>query len=237
MNKHVYLIKQSNAYKIGKSTDIKRRLQEYSDPKHPIPLALIKIEDIDNCERKIQEIFPTIFRKMNNLGNEYYSLFDYQTEELIVHSFLNIVSNFLKIPYLSGYGRLIHRNRIVSVYNLLWKPEYKNEIQLFRGQRDPDIERVKNMEIAFLNEEYIPFHIECALSPQNTLVCIDGNHRRMLLDGLLQRRPSLTQNVILTIHDTKDVNLIKKVFDNLNKSISVPDMFVENIKISGEIVN
>lgn len=106
--------------------------------------------------------------------------------------------------------------------------------------REPDMERVKEM-IDFYNKGgYIPRMIHLAEIEEEGIVCYDGNHRKEVFN--LCNDEEIMCVVDVLFNSTQ--NNVYKAFNNINKSVQLPAIYIEeqnddNIdsSVKNEIVN
>lgn len=123
-----------------------------------------------------------------------------------------IFNTIAKKIYLSNN----HHGYIVK-YNLI-SPICKK----WSRNRDHDEQRVLEMTEFYNNGGYIPAILHVAESVDEGLVCYDGNHRRMMFDKINSENITCIVDIIFNASQ-KD---IYNSFQNLNKSVQVPIMFL-----------
>jgi hypothetical protein len=102
--------------------------------------------------------------------------------------------------------------------------------------RDPDIFRVDEMLAHFEKGGYLPKMIHLAEVLGEGLVCYDGNHRREMFDRC--KGDDIT--CIVDIMFGANQNDVYKAFSNINKSIQVPAIYIDNqdaSQVKIEIIN
>lgn len=99
----------------------------------------------------------------------------------------------------------------------------------WQHNRPADSDRVSEIIDCYKNGIYVPniFHLA---EVNQKLVCYDGNHRREAL-VLAQINPKV---IIDIIYNCDKENIINE-FRNLNKSVSVPEIFLDDSEIKAEI--
>ena len=93
-------------------------------------------------------------------------------------------------------------------------------ITMWKHNRPPDMERVTEIRSFMTESKRMDglIHLACI---NNQLVCYESNHRREALKGLTDMADILVD----VIWDATD-DLVKQEFFRLNKSVSVPELFV-----------
>lgn len=89
--------------------------------------------------------------------------------------------------------------------------------------RDPDMERVKEMVEYYYKGGYIPRMIHLAEVKEEGVVCYDGNHRKEVFD-------KCTDEVVMCVVDIMfgaTQNDVYKAFNNINKSVQLPAVYIE----------
>ena len=228
----VYLIQQHkevlhdpNVLKIGRTDNIHRRIKEHNKPR---VITVYEVANEKLVETKIINVFNRKFKKRPDIGIEY---FEGDIDEMKLE-FSNIVLGFSNTPL--GYGRIVEKNGKVMHILVDWMPEYKQLISNWQGNRTHSDERVSDLYAAYLDDEYIPKILHLAYKTfkgVKKLICIDGNHRRHMLDHILEKNPSAEIPVHVIIIDSDNTKEILKIFDNLNKALSVPSIFTEETAI------
>jgi hypothetical protein len=89
--------------------------------------------------------------------------------------------------------------------------------------RDPDMGRVAEMRVFNDSGGYIPKVIHLAEVQGEGVVCYDGNHRRELLNELVE--DDITCIVDIMFGATQ--NDVYVAFENINKSVQVPIVYIE----------
>ena len=92
------------------------------------------------------------------------------------------------------------------------------------GNREPDMNRVREIEHIYKKGEYFPPMIHLAYIDSEGLVCYDGNHRRCVFDNCKDDEITCIVDVMFNA-TSKD---IYDTFNNLNKSVSVPSIYLSN---------
>ena len=90
--------------------------------------------------------------------------------------------------------------------------------------RDADVERVNEMIKYHRNGGYIPRMIHLAELPEEGVVCYDGNHRREVFNKC---NDDVIMCVVDIMFNTTQME-VYKAFDNINKSVQLPAMYVED---------
>lgn len=93
--------------------------------------------------------------------------------------------------------------------------------------RDPDSTRVDEMINFYNNGGYIPPVLHLAEIQEEGLVCYDGNHRRELFNQLEN-----TIDCIVDIMFNTTQSEVFKSFDNINKSVQLPAIYLDEHKDS-----
>jgi hypothetical protein len=89
--------------------------------------------------------------------------------------------------------------------------------------RDPDMERVTEMHDHQTKNGYIPKMIHLAEIKEEGVVCYDGNHRREVFNMCNDDELVCIVDVMF---DTTQ-NEVYKAFNNINKSVQLPAIYVE----------
>lgn len=93
--------------------------------------------------------------------------------------------------------------------------------------RDSDATRVQEMLEYFHKGGYIPMHLHLAEVQGEGLVCYDGNHRREVLNALSADEQTNAMCIVDIMFNASQSD-VYKAFSNLNKSIQVPAIYVED---------
>lgn len=95
--------------------------------------------------------------------------------------------------------------------------------------RDPDMERVQEMIDFHKAGGYIPKMIHLAhVSGEDKLVCYDGNHRRELLNKLVDEDIMCIVDIMFNATESDVYN----AFININKSIALPEIYIDDLHAS-----
>lgn len=89
--------------------------------------------------------------------------------------------------------------------------------------RDPDIERVNEMVEYYHKGGYIPRMIHLAELKNDGIVCYDGNHRKEVFN-------ICNDEVVMCVVDMMfgaTQNDVYKAFNNINKSVQLPAIYIE----------
>ena len=89
--------------------------------------------------------------------------------------------------------------------------------------RDPDMQRVAEMHDFYMKGGYIPKVIHLAEIIGEGLVCYDGNHRRELFNQCKGDDIACIIDVMFNASQ----NDVYKAFNNINKSVQVPAVYLE----------
>lgn len=92
--------------------------------------------------------------------------------------------------------------------------------------RECDKTRVQEMLEYFHKDGYIPMNLHLAEVEDEGLVCYDGNHRREFLNSLSIEEQKNAVCVVDIIFNASQSD-VYKAFTNLNKSIQVPAIYIE----------
>ena len=231
---YVYLIKRRKEinenlpiFKIGKTDKPEKRMKDYNNP---LVFYILSVVDMNSTETEIINKFNKLFNRRLDIGLEYY---ESENTEDIKSAFLGIVLNNQNTPF--GAGKVIYRNKNESSYYVKWKLEFSEKIKSWYGNRDADKERCEEIyQTYFLKKEYVPLTITLAYDQNNNWVCLDGNHRRLMIDYVLKIHPSTEIYVNVVLFNTNDISEIRKIFLNINKSMSVPELFLNEKEESEE---
>lgn len=135
------------------------------------------------------------------------------------------------------YGNFISKQNNTYTYAIKYQHIYKF-VEKWIGNRDADINRVNEMVSNYISGNYIPLHLHLA-ELNNKLVCYDGNHRREMLNMLIDKR--IVNNIIVSIIFNANHDIIYKEFTNINKAIQVPALYFDNqndiTQLKSEILN
>lgn len=108
-------------------------------------------------------------------------------------------------------------------FSVNWK-DISGICKKWSGNREPDMNRVKDMEHFYKNGGYLPPIIHLACVDNEGLVCYDGNHRRCVFDNCKDEVITCIVDVIFNATSRE----IYDTFNNLNKSVSVPSIYLSN---------
>jgi hypothetical protein len=117
-------------------------------------------------------------------------------------------------------GTLILVNGRHKMYMVEWEV-VKPIIQKWSCNREPDMERVKEIKSHIENGGYVPLILHVADTKEEGLVCYDGNHRREALN-ILSKPPTVILDVLCDASKRDIYNEITQI----NKSVPVPTMYV-----------
>jgi hypothetical protein len=129
------------------------------------------------------------------------------------------------MEYLKSFlkDNIITQNELHCVYNLPLKTFSQLPIKRWKYNRPPDKQRVAEIH-DYIRVSHRVDGIIYLASIDNELVCYESNHRREAL-----REIETVANVLVDIiWDTND-ETIKTEFIRLNKSVSIPELYVENV--------
>ncbi len=99
--------------------------------------------------------------------------------------------------------------------------------------RDSDPERIQEMKTYFNKGGYLPKIIHLAEVPNEGIVCYDGNHRREVFN---QSNDDLLCIIDIMFQSTQ--NEVYKAFTNINKSVQLPAIYIDDIpNIKEEILS
>jgi hypothetical protein len=93
------------------------------------------------------------------------------------------------------------------------------DISQWKFNRPPDMTRISEIQSWMREFNRMDGVLNLAYISKEGLVCFEGNHRRLALEGL--NIPVLVDIVWDATHE-----IVKHEFQRLNKSISVPDLYV-----------
>ena len=122
---------------------------------------------------------------------------------------------------ISRIGQLIIDNNRHKLYRIPW-PVVEPLIKKWSRNRDPDVSRVHEMAEHVKSGGYLPPLIHVAEIPGEGLVCYDGNHRRECF-----KLVSPSTDVLLDIMFSATQKEVYEAFDNLNKCVQVPAIYME----------
>jgi hypothetical protein len=91
--------------------------------------------------------------------------------------------------------------------------------------RNPDMERVKEMYEYYNSGGYIPKFIHLAELKGEGVVCYDGNHRRELLKLINDGDIECVVDVMFSATDED----IYEAFSSVNKAVDVPEIYLEDV--------
>lgn len=97
--------------------------------------------------------------------------------------------------------------------------------------RDPDIERVKEMVDYYNKGGYIPRIIHLAELEDEGIVCYDGNHRKEVFNICNEEKVMCIVDMMFGTnqHD------VYKAFNNINKSVQVPAIYIEEPSCENDV--
>lgn len=98
-------------------------------------------------------------------------------------------------------------------------------IKKWSRNRDPDLTRIQELTNYIKNGNYIPPMLHLADLKEEGLVCYDGNHRREALQQANLENYKII--VDLLCHATQSE--VFEAFTNINKSVQVPAIFVDEM--------
>ena len=133
-------------------------------------------------------------------------------------------------------GKIIYNINGHKGYMIPWKL-IARVCKKWSRNRDPDMGRVK--EIAKFHKEggYVPMMIHLAELKDEGIVCYDGNHRKEALN----MSNNETVICIIDVMFRASQMEVYDAFNNINKSVQVPAMYIEEINeqnnIKEEILN
>lgn len=90
--------------------------------------------------------------------------------------------------------------------------------------RDPDMQRVNEMVMHLNKGGYIPRMIHLAELNDEGIVCYDGNHRKEVFNQCDDE--TFVTIVDIMFHSTQ--NEVYKAFNNINKSVQLPAIYMED---------
>lgn len=125
-------------------------------------------------------------------------------------------------------GHRIYSNNNHHGYIVKWeliKPFCKK----WSRNRDSDATRVEEMIEYFHQGGYIPLYLHLAEVKEEGLVCYDGNHRREVLNSL---NVDSDVSCVIDVMFNASQNDVYASFLNLNKSIQVPAIYVDDSRSS-----
>ncbi len=121
-------------------------------------------------------------------------------------------------------GLILYTENNHKCYSIQWKliaPFCKK----WSRNRNADSERVKEM-IEFYNKGgYIPRMIHLAEIDEEGMVCYDGNHRKEVFNECMDE--SMLCIVDVMFNTTQ--NEVYKAFNNINKSVQLPAMYIDEV--------
>jgi hypothetical protein len=129
--------------------------------------------------------------------------------EPIFDSFAKSIYNF------NGHKGYIIQWKLVAPFCKKWS-----------GNRDPDMQRVNEMVECYKNGGYIPRMIHLAETKEEGIVCYDGNHRKETFNEC--KDSEIICIVDIMFNSTQ--NEIYKSFNNINKSVQLPAIYLEERK-------
>ena len=91
--------------------------------------------------------------------------------------------------------------------------------------RNPDMERVKEMHEYYNSGGYIPKFIHLAELKGEGIVCYDGNHRRELLKLINDGDIECIVDVMFSATDED----IYEAFSSVNRAVDVPEIYLEDV--------
>lgn len=123
----------------------------------------------------------------------------------------------------NSLGQSIYNNNGHKGYIIQWKliaPFCKK----WSRNREPDMERVKEMVEYYNLGGYIPRMIHLAEIKEEGVVCYDGNHRKEAFNVCNDE----TVMCVVDIMFNATQNDVYKAFNNINKSVQLPAIYVED---------
>lgn len=101
--------------------------------------------------------------------------------------------------------------------------------------RNPDMERVSEMIEYYNKGGYVPRMIHLAEIKEEGIVCYDGNHRKEVFNSCNDDDMSCIVDVMFNACQ----NDVYKVFNNINKSVQLPAIYIEESSndVKADIVN
>ena len=102
-----------NVYKIGKTQDFNKRLNGYD--KGSIPLLVLHVNECDQTEQKLIQIFTSKFKRRTDYGNEY---FEGDVKEMLV-TIVSNVNTVVSLPCIQDNTNNIikHKTQLLKMLN------------------------------------------------------------------------------------------------------------------------
>lgn len=101
--------------------------------------------------------------------------------------------------------------------------------------RDSDVERVNEIHEYYNKGCYVPCIIHLACLHDEGLVCYDGNHRRDVFNMCVASGDKVTCIIDVMFDATQ--NEVYKAFNNINKSVQVPAIYLDDSSENSNIKN
>lgn len=112
----------------------------------------------------------------------------------------------------------------ISPYVKNWS---KNRIQ--------DEQKISEMYNTYVETKHLHFFLHLAFDKEEKMICYDGNHRLHVLEKLLTH-DNINPNVFISVLWESNYDDIFDDFQNLNKQITIPEMFIVKAKYSDKLI-
>jgi hypothetical protein len=99
-----------------------------------------------------------------------------------------------------------------------------------------DSQKVIEMYNTYVETKHLHFFLHLAFDKEEKMICYDGNHRFHVLEKLLEH-DKINHNVFISVLWEATYDDIFNDFQNLNKQITIPEMFIVKAKYSDELIN
>lgn len=112
----------------------------------------------------------------------------------------------------------------ISAYVKNWS---KNRIQ--------DEQKIIEMYNTYIEKKHLHFFLHLAFDKEEKMICYDGNHRLHVLEKLLQN-DNINPKIFISVLWDSNFDDIFDDFQNLNKQITIPEMFITKAKYSDKLI-
>lgn len=126
----------------------------------------------------------------------------------------------------NSVGKKIYQHNGHSGYIVDWKDIYK-QCKKWSRNREACMTRVDEIYEYYVNGGYMPCILHLAESDREGLVCYDGNHRREVFNRCINKNVPIKICIIDIIFNATNVD-IYTAFENINKCVDVPTLYVDN---------
>lgn len=131
---------------------------------------------------------------------------------------------------------LLYRENDKYFYYLLNFSMIEPYCKNWSKNRCQDDNKVLEMYNTFCETNHLPFFLHLAYDKSEKMVCYDGNHRMKVLEKLLNGDKIDVKIFICIMWDCSFDDIFND-FKNLNKQITVPEIYIEKAKYSDQFIN